>query len=60
MTQASFQIEQKTVIPIRIAGIRTRGRYADCGALFARIGKRLGRYIDGKPMLARTKFRRVS
>jgi effector-binding domain-containing protein len=51
MSQATFQIEHKTVDTIRIAGIRTRGRYADCGALFARIGMHVGRHICGKPML---------
>jgi len=51
MARASFQIEEKVANPIRIAGIRTKGRYADCGAAFARIGKRFGRTICGKPML---------
>jgi DNA-binding transcriptional MerR regulator len=51
MAQASFQIEQKTIEPMQIAGIRTRGRYEDCGALFGRIGKQVGRFICGKPML---------
>jgi len=59
MAQASFQIERKVAVPIRIAGIRIKGRYADCGAAFARIGKRLGRHICGKPMLLHydTEFR---
>jgi len=51
MAQAPFQIEEKIADPIRIAGIRTKGRYADCGAAFARIGKRFGRTVCGKPML---------
>jgi DNA-binding transcriptional MerR regulator len=59
MAQVSFQIEEKIADPIRIAGIRTKGRYADCGAAFARIGKRFGRTICGKPMLLHydTEFR---
>jgi DNA-binding transcriptional MerR regulator/effector-binding domain-containing protein len=59
MASASFQIEQTTTGPMRIAGIRTKGRYSDCGALFARISKRLGRHICGKPMLLHydTEFR---
>jgi len=59
MAQASFLIEHKVAEPIRIAGIRTKGRYADCGAAFARIGKRFGRSICGKPMLLHydTEFR---
>jgi DNA-binding transcriptional MerR regulator/effector-binding domain-containing protein len=51
MTQSPFQIEEKVVDPIVVAGIRMKGRYADCGPVFARIGKSLGRYIRGKPML---------
>jgi DNA-binding transcriptional MerR regulator/effector-binding domain-containing protein len=51
MTKSTFQIEEKTVEPLLIAGIRMKGRYADSGAGFSRIGKSLGRYICGKPML---------
>jgi len=51
MAQASFQVEEKTVDTIRIAGIRMKGRYSDCGGAFARIGRRFGRYVRGKPML---------
>jgi DNA-binding transcriptional MerR regulator len=51
MAQASFQVEEKTIDPVRIAGIRMKGRYADCGGAFARIGRRFGRYVRGKPML---------
>ncbi len=51
MAQASFQVEEKRIDPLRIAGIRVKGRYSDCGGAFARIGKRFGRYIRGKPML---------
>jgi DNA-binding transcriptional MerR regulator len=51
MAQASFQIEEKTLAPLLVAGIRMRGRYSECGAGFARIGKRFGRQIRGKPLL---------
>ena len=51
MTQSTFQVEEKTVEPLLIAGIRMKGRYADSGTGFSRIGKSLGRYICGKPML---------
>jgi len=59
MAQAPFQIERKVADPVRIAAVRMKGRYADCGAAFARIGKRLGRHICGKPMLLHydTEFR---
>jgi DNA-binding transcriptional MerR regulator/effector-binding domain-containing protein len=51
MAHTNFRIEEKTTEPMLIAGIRMKGRYADCGAAFARIGKRFGRYVRGKPFL---------
>jgi effector-binding domain-containing protein len=51
MTHAPFQIEEKVADPILVAGIRMKGRYADCGVAFARIAKALGRHIRGKPLL---------
>jgi DNA-binding transcriptional MerR regulator/effector-binding domain-containing protein len=51
MASASFQIEEKTVAPVLIAGIRKKGRYSDCGEAFARLGRRFGRFINGKPLL---------
>jgi DNA-binding transcriptional MerR regulator/predicted transcriptional regulator YdeE len=51
MAHATFQIEEKIAPTIRVAGIRRKGRYADCGPSFAKIGKRFGRHIRGKPLL---------
>jgi DNA-binding transcriptional MerR regulator len=51
MTQSTFQVEEKTVEPLLIAGVRMKGRYSDCCIGFSRIGKSLGRYICGKPMV---------
>jgi DNA-binding transcriptional MerR regulator len=51
MAQATFQIEEKTLAALLVAGIRMKGRYADCGAGFARISRQFGRYIRGKPLL---------
>jgi effector-binding domain-containing protein len=51
MAKNSFEIEEKVVEPIRVAGIRMKGRYADCGQAFARIGKAFGGRICGKPCL---------
>jgi DNA-binding transcriptional MerR regulator/effector-binding domain-containing protein len=51
MAQSSFQIEEKTTGPVLVAGIRIKGRYADCGKAFGRIGKQFGRHIRGKPLL---------
>lgn len=51
MSTAQFDVVEKDVGPLRIAGVRMKGRYSDCGQGFAKIGKRLGRYICGKGML---------
>lgn len=47
----TFDIEEKQVESLLIAGIRMQGRYQDCGTAFAKIGRRCGRYICGKPMM---------
>lgn len=46
----TFAVEERTFDPVLIAGIRMKGRYSDCGAGFARLGKVIGRYVCGKPM----------
>jgi DNA-binding transcriptional MerR regulator/effector-binding domain-containing protein len=51
MASASFQVEEKVVAPFTVAAVRHKGRYADCGAAFGKIGRRFGRFICGKPML---------
>lgn len=51
MSQANSQIEERSIQPILVAGIRMKGRYDDCGKVFARLGRSLGRFICGKPLL---------
>jgi DNA-binding transcriptional MerR regulator/DNA gyrase inhibitor GyrI len=51
MQTATFQVEEKSLPPLRIAGIRMRGRYCECGQAFARLGRQFGRHIRGKPLL---------
>jgi DNA-binding transcriptional MerR regulator/effector-binding domain-containing protein len=51
MDHSPFRLEEKVIDPILVAGIRTTGRYANCGPVFARIGKSDGRHICGKPMM---------
>lgn len=46
-----FEVEEKQVEPMLIAGIRMQGRYQDCGPAFAKIGRSYGRYICGKAMM---------
>jgi DNA-binding transcriptional MerR regulator/effector-binding domain-containing protein len=50
MSQPTVEVEEREVEPILIAGVRMQGRYSDCGRGFALLGKRVGRYIAGKPL----------
>ena len=50
MDNSIFEVEEKTLQPMLIAGVRYKGKYGDCGQGFAKIGKALGRFIRGKPM----------
>jgi len=43
-------VQQKQLSPLRVAGIRTQGRYADCGPLFRKLGRHVGRFANGKPL----------
>ena len=49
MRNPTFEVEEKVLEPMLIAGVRMKGKYSDCGKGFARIGKALGRYLCGKP-----------
>ena len=51
MTNVSLEIAEKDVAPFLMAGVRMKGKYSDCGKGFSRIGRSLGRYIQGKPFL---------
>jgi len=51
MSDSTFEIEEKNVAPMLVASLRMQGRYQDCGTGFAKIGKALGRYINGKALL---------
>jgi DNA-binding transcriptional MerR regulator/DNA gyrase inhibitor GyrI len=46
----NFAIEERTVAPLLVAGVRMTGKYSDCGQGFSRLGKAIGRYINGKAM----------
>lgn len=46
----NFAVEEKTVAPQLVAGLRMKGKYSDCGAGFARLGKAVGRHICGKAL----------
>lgn len=46
---STFEVEEKLLDNVLIAGIRMQGKYSDCGKGFAQIGKSFGRFICGKP-----------
>jgi DNA-binding transcriptional MerR regulator/effector-binding domain-containing protein len=50
MAANTFEIEEKNLDSMLVAGVRMKGRYCDCGQGFALLGKRLGRHIAGKPL----------
>ena len=51
MSQITDDVQEKTVPPTLIAGVRMKGHYADCGKGFAKIGRSLGRFIAGPAFL---------
>ncbi|HEV3342421.1 MAG TPA: MerR family transcriptional regulator [Pirellulales bacterium] len=51
MTQTTNDVHEKDLQPCLVGGIRTKGRYRDCGPLFGRLGRSLGRHICGSPLL---------
>jgi DNA-binding transcriptional MerR regulator/DNA gyrase inhibitor GyrI len=50
-TSATFQCEEKTLPPMKIAALRMKAPYSECGQGFARIGKRFWNQICGPAML---------
>ena len=51
MADTTYEVQEKVLEPMLIGGIRMKGCYGDCGKGFAQIGRTLGRYLSGKPML---------
>ena len=45
---STYEVEEKVLEPMLIAGVRFKGKYSECGKRFAQIGKALGRFISGK------------
>lgn len=50
ISQRTCEIEERQVEPLLVAGLRMKGKYSDCGQGFSKLGKKLGRYIAGKPL----------
>jgi DNA-binding transcriptional MerR regulator/effector-binding domain-containing protein len=51
MAQTTYEVQEKVLGPMLVGGIRMKGKYSECGKGFAKIGRSLGRYISGKPLL---------
>jgi effector-binding domain-containing protein len=51
MSSSQFEVQEKQIESIVIAGIRMKGRYEECGKAFGRLARALGRHIAGKPFL---------
>ena len=49
MSDTEFLIEDKTLPPQLVAGIRTRGRFEACRGVFKRLGRAFGFGLAGKP-----------
>lgn len=49
-SQDSFEVEEKSVDTMLIAGYRMKGKYSDVGEGFKKIGQAFGRHINGKAM----------
>jgi len=49
-TEENFEIEEKEVETILIAGYKMKGKYPEIGKGFSRLGKKFGRHINGKPL----------
>lgn len=51
MQNSTFEVEEKVLGTLLIAGLRMKGKYSDCGKGFSKIGRSLGRYMLGKCFL---------
>lgn len=47
---APMKVEERTIEPLLVGGIRMKGKYSDCGRGFSTLYKQLGRYATGKPL----------
>ena len=49
MTDQTYDVVEKEIDPMLVAGVRMTGKYSDCGKGFSQIGRRFGRHLNGKP-----------
>jgi DNA-binding transcriptional MerR regulator len=51
MSVKSYQVEEKQVPAMLVAGIRMQGKYMECGKGFGQLGRKCGRHICGAPLM---------
>jgi DNA-binding transcriptional MerR regulator/effector-binding domain-containing protein len=51
MQNETYDVQEKTIQPMLLAGVRMKGKYSDCGKGFSTIGRRFGRFICGPSFL---------
>jgi len=47
---SGFDVVEKVLDPLRVAGLRTKGRYAETGTRLRQVARKAGRHIAGKPL----------
>jgi DNA-binding transcriptional MerR regulator/effector-binding domain-containing protein len=50
MTKEAFDVQEKEIEPLVVAGVRLKGMYSNMGPTFGWLGRHVGRYIAGKPL----------
>jgi effector-binding domain-containing protein len=51
MSSSTFDVQEKQLPPLVVAGIRMKGRYSDCGKAFGKICRLLKWRAKGPPMM---------
>jgi DNA-binding transcriptional MerR regulator len=50
MEASGFEVEEKQLDSILVAGMRRQGRYEECGSAFSTLARVMGHYLAGKPL----------
>jgi len=51
MQETQHEVTEKTLEPLLVGGIRTEGRYSECGTTFKQLGRGVGMNMKGKAMM---------
>jgi DNA-binding transcriptional MerR regulator/effector-binding domain-containing protein len=50
MAASTYEIQERRLDPVLVAGLRMKGRYSDIGQGLGKLYKQVGRYAAGKPL----------